>query len=807
MADKESLSCFHCHLPVPVGFNQSLQYQGIERSFCCMGCYAVCQTIIDNGLDDYYKHRTETASKVDPVEFSELAIFDDDEVQETYIDKLGAELISVDLICENLQCSACSWLIEKQISKLKGVNKVFCNISDQTIYIEWDPNLVKLSKILIALHQIGYPSQPYRQEEAEQLEKQKRKLWLKRIGLAGLGMMQVMMYAVALYIGAFNDISDGHRDFLRLVSFFVATPVLFYSGLPFLTSAYRALKNLSLNMDVPISIALVLAYIASIWATYSQSGEVYFDSVTMFVFFLLIGRYLEYQVREKAKQQFRIKELDKNQLVQKLLEPETAGETSHSMLPAEKIIVGDKILIKPGAQILFDGVIIEGESSINEAMLSGEFMPVAKKAGDSVLAGSINGDIAIIIEVSHLREQGFIHKLKQMQRTALMDKPTITLLADKVARYFIVSILSIAALTFIYWWDREPAEALWITISVLVVSCPCALSLATPVALTCGVSSLNRQNVLVQDQDFLQKLEKTTDIIFDKTGTLTQGELQVDHVEVYSNYSEEELLSMIAAMEAKSEHPIAKAFEAYTDKAITANNIELFPYAGVKGRIDEKTLFFGKPDFIKNNTQLTGDDFSNNALFLSSEEKLLAKITLSDRIRINAQQLCKNLTQAGIKLHLLSGDPSDQVEKLANNLAISNWENNLSPEDKLTYIEKLKAQDKTVLTIGDGLNDAPAMALSDTSMAMAGASDLTRGSADSYLLSASLKDIAFAFKKSKQTNKVIRQNLGWALVYNATMIPFAAVGWIPPYFAAVGMSLSSIIVVINSLRLNPKSKQ
>ncbi len=802
MADQKASACFHCHLPVPVNFNQSLTYHGKERYFCCMGCFSIAETIISNGLDDYYKFRTSTAPKAEDLVPEELAIFDEQEVLDSFVATSDSDYQSIELLCDNLQCSACSWLIEKHIGKLAAVRKVITNVSEQSIYLEWNSQTSKLSEILIRFHQLGYPAKPYQADQAQELQQHNNKTWLKRLGLAGLGMMQVMMYAVALYIGAFDDIDTSHRNFLRWVSFLVATPVLFYSGYPFFQSASRALKSFKLNMDVPIALALTLAYLSSIWATLTQGGEVYFDSVTMFVFFLLIGRYLEYRARQKVRQQFNQKEFN-NLLVQKI-DPDNSNQLL--TLPIQKINIGDQLLIKPGATIAFDGVIKKGSTSINEAMLSGEFMPINKQTHDRVLAGSVNGDTAIEIEVTHLNDQSFIHRLKQLQRMALLEKPQLTMIADKVARYFVAVILIIATVTFSYWWSKEPEHALWITISVLVVSCPCALSLATPVALTCGISALNQRNFLVQDQNFLQKLEKTSDVVFDKTGTLTEGQLTLEKLDIFSALNKEQILTMIAAMESQSEHPIAKAFTSFASKSVTANQIKIYPFAGVSAEIDGANYYFGNAQFIQAKLEHLKIAIETNALYLADDNQLLAKVLLTDTIREKAQQLTQRLQQSGKELHLLSGDPSEQVEKLAKTLNIKHWKNGLQPEDKLKYIQELKSfdPDRHVLTVGDGVNDAPIMAFSDTTIAMAGASDLTKSHADSYLLSAKLEDIEYAINKSAQTNAIIKQNLTWSIGYNLIMIPFAIAGMIPPYLAAIGMSLSSIVVVINSLRLKDK---
>ncbi len=801
MADKKARGCFHCHEPVPKGFSQTLEYDGSSRYFCCLGCFSIAETIIDNGLDDYYKFRTSVAPKADEIIPEELKSFDDKELIDHLAIEQTEDSSSIELLCENLKCSACSWLIEKQISALNGVNKVSANIAEQTILVKWQEDKLKLSQILEQCYLLGYPVKPYRSETAEKLNKQQDKLWLKRLGLAGLGMMQVMMYAVALYIGAFDGIDSLQRSFLRWVSFCVATPVLLYAGYPFFQSAWRAIKVKQLNMDVPISLALALAYLSSLWATLSNSGEVYFDSVTMFIFFLLIGRYLEYRARQKVRQAFYQKNFNSQLLVSRI---DNDGDITR--VPIQKIAIGDTLLVKPGETIAADAVLISGTASINEAMLSGEYLPVNKAKGEQLLAASINGDHAILIQVTHSAENSFLDKLKQMQRNALLEKPRVTLVADKVARYFVAAILCIASFTFIGWWFYQAENALWITIAVLVVSCPCALSLATPVALTCGVSALNKANILVQEENFLQKLEATTDIVFDKTGTLTTGTLSVASIENFSNKQEDEVLGIVAAMEKSSEHPIAKAFSQYVDNQYKSSDIKLHPYAGVEANVNDNNYWFGNLNFLQAQLPYPLSVSDESLLYLANDTEIIASIRLQDTLRASAKEAAQELSKLGINLHLLSGDPSHQVQHLAKELNMTHWQNNLKPLQKLEYLHKLRLEpSRKILAVGDGLNDAPIMAASDTSIAMSGASDFTKANANAYLLSANLEDISLAIIKSKQTNKVIKQNLIWAIGYNLIVLPFAILGMIPPYLAALGMSLSSLVVVINSLRLNPKT--
>ncbi len=802
--------CFHCGLPIPANYHQTLEVLGKERGFCCVGCYSVAETIVNNGLTDYYQFRTEQAIRPDQELPAELIAFDEEDIQAEYlVDQNKAPATdnkssSIILLSESIRCSACAWLIERTLRKLNGVTGVQVNVAAQTINLQWQPETIELSKILKRLHQLGYSALPYKPEQALAINVKQQKSWLRRLGLAGLGMMQVMMYAVGLYLGAWDDVNQQHGHFLRWVSFFIATPVLFYAGFPFYFSAIQSLRQFRLNMDVPITLALFLAYGASIWAVITQSGEVYFDSVTMFVFFLLIGRYLEFRARQQVSEKVYKGQNSLPVYAEKMIGNEAHGK----MVSLKKLQQGDEILIRPGATVPIDGELISEQAEVNEAMLNGEFLPRHKHQGQMVMAGSVNTHQAIRIKVSGNASNSYWAKLLSMQEAALLEKPKIGLLADTVARYFVLFILLLATVVAWYWLRHEPQEALWITLSVLVVSCPCALGLATPIAMTCGALAHNQRNVLIKGQHFLQNTSHITDVIFDKTGTLTEGTFTVDKVELLADRSKAQVLAVIAALEAQSEHPIALAFYQYQSKDIIANDIEHHSFAGVSGKINEQTYWFGNRQFIES----CGGRFEkvaseNSGLWLYDGQTIIAHLVLTDKIREQARDMIQQLKAKGYRLHILSGDPSEQTEQVAKQLGIELWANGMAPEQKLSYVKSLQTRGERVLMVGDGLNDAPVMSAADSSIAMAKASDLTRTTADAYLLSENLLDIPFVLQKSRQTQSVIKQNISWALLYNAVMIPFAAMGYIPPYLAAIGMSLSSIVVVVNSLKLKREKKK
>lgn len=793
--------CYHCGLPIPYDYIKSLNILGEERHFCCEGCYAVADMIVSSELDDYYKFRTETADKPDDVRQleSELAAYDQQQVQEDYLLETASETEKkVLLFSDQIRCSACAWLIERRLNKLPGVSSLQVNVTSQIIHLKWDSDKVSLSHILKELHRLGYSATPYKPEETVIQQKTVQKGWLKRLGMAGLGMMQVMMFAVALYLGAFNGMAQEYQGLIRWVSFLIATPVLFYSGYPFYSSGLASLKNKQLNMDVPITLALFIAYGASIWALFSGGGEVYFDSVTMFVFFLLIGRYIEFRVRQQISERIYKSSAQKPNYAEQY--DARTGETIPVAVKAIK--GGDLLLVRAGKNVIVDGELVSEQAELNVSMLNGEFLPSKVSHGQTVLAGSVNSHQPFVMR-ARISEQGsYWQKLLRLQEAALLDKPKIGLLADKVARYFVATILLVATAVAFYWINAGSEDALWITLSVLVVSCPCALSLATPIAMTCGTLAYNQRNILIKGQSFLQASSEITDIVFDKTGTLTQGVLSVAEIETIGSFEKEKALQIIAALEAQSEHPIGQAFKPFETSQCLASDVHFIPFKGVTGKINQTSYTFGNADCMQGVEETYIEKLSDlDALWLLQEQRPVAKVTLSDTLRESAFDVCAELKVQGYQLHLLSGDPSSQVAEVSQQLQLDQWKNNAQPEQKLAYVKALQAQGKKVLMVGDGVNDAPVMSAADASMAMADAADITRVSADCYLLSDKLGDINFALHKSKHTQQIIKQNLLWALLYNATMIPVAAMGYIPPYLAALGMSFSSVVVVINSLRL------
>ena len=706
------------------------------------------------------------------------------------------------MILEGIVCAACVWLNERHISALQGVVEFRVNYSTHRARVRWDDSQIKLSDILQAISAIGYLAHPFDAGRQEAVYKKERSNALKRLAVAGLGAVQVMMLAVALYAGDYSGMDSGLENFMRWVSMFIATPVVFYSAKSFFSSAWRDLKVRQLGMDVPVSLAIGLAYAASCWATINQSGQVYFDSVTMFTFFLLAGRFLEMGARQKAGQAA-------EELVKLLPAMATRiTDDGDETVAVSELMIGDQVRVKPGDSIPADGVIVEGRSSIDESLLTGESHPLAKTINEKVIGGTVNIESPLIIEVKKLGEDTVLASIQRLLDRAQTEKPSIAKTADRVAAYFVGFLLLLVTLVAAWWWQHDPDQAFWIALSLLVVTCPCALSLATPAAMTAATGSLTRLGVLTTRGHALETLAKVTHIVFDKTGTLTKGHLALESMNTLSDMKDQQSLNIAAALELGSEHPVAKVFlqKAVSPNTVRAKEIEAVSGQGVTGLIDGVRYRLGCAAYVEDvfsDTKITLDKPKHaTEIFLANENELLAVFFLSDELREQAAESIQALKELGKKVWLVSGDNEAAVSYIAGQLGIENTRHSMKPEDKLAVIHELQQQNEVVAMIGDGVNDAPVLAAAQVSIAMGGGTQLAQASADMVLLSEHLPHLVDAMKMAKRSVNIVHQNLSWALVYNVLALPLASMGYIAPWMAAIGMSASSLVVVLNALRLN-----
>lgn len=794
------MDCYHCGLPVPNGAHYSVKIDGETREMCCTGCEAVAQAIVDNGLTDFYRFRTETGSTPEelvPQALRDLQVYDSPEMQQSFVRMEKGEQREASLILEGIVCAACVWLNEHHVRQLKGVLDFRINYSTHRATLKWDNEQIQLSAILAAIQSIGYNAHPFDPRRLDSLQKKEKSTALRRIAVAGLGMMQVMMVAIALYVGESSDMEGRMQNFLRWISFAMTVPVVLYSSRVFFTSAWRDLRRGRFGMDVPVSLAIGIAFTASVWATFTGTGEVYFDSVTMFTFFLLTGRYLEMNARHKAGQVaeelVRLLPATTTRLVNN--EPET--------VTVSQLEVDDIVLVKAGEVIPADGCVIEGQSSINESLLTGESVPCYKQKNDDVVAGTLNIDSPLTIRVQQLGDNTVLASIIRLLERAQAEKPALARLAERVASRFVPIILLIAVAVFAYWYQILPNEAFWIALSVLVITCPCAFSLATPAALTAATGLLTSKGVLTTRGHALETLAKADHIIFDKTGTLTKGQLTVAEVHVWGEESQSHYQNLAAGLEQASEHPIAQAILNLADTPLPLNNIVVEAGKGVAGEYQGQTYRIGTLSFVQANiaTDTVSIESDRSVIYLANNESLLAAFEVVDEIRPEAKTMISALKEQGLVVSLLSGDQPLTVSRVAEQLAIPHAIGAQLPSDKLAYLKAQQAQGETVVMVGDGVNDAPVLAGADVSIAMGEGSQLAQASADMVLLSESLHQLPFSIKTAKRMHRIIKQNFAWTIAYNTLAIPVAALGLIAPWMAAIGMSASSLIVVLNALRL------
>lgn len=803
-------NCYHCGLPVPAGLTLSVSIDGEPRAMCCVGCQAVAQAIVDNGLADYYRHRDalpDSPRESLPAVLQGLKLFDHADFQKSFVRDLGDDEREASLIIEGITCAACIWLNEQHVAQLSGVTGVQLNFATRRARVRWDDRRIKLSGILAAIAAIGYRAHPYDAAKSEELARRERRSALWRVFVAGFGMMQVMMYAVPVYLAGDGEMAPDIEALLRWASLVLTLPVILYSAAPFFRGAWRDLERRRVGMDVPVALGVGAAFAASVWATITSSGEVYFDSVTMFIFFLLGGRFLEMTARQRA--------VSVSEALARLvpaLAARVAGyphDRSTQQVIAADLKPGDVVLVKAGETIPADGQVVDGQSCANESLLTGESAPVAKSPGAAVTGGAVNVDSPLFVRVERVGEATRLSAIIRLMERAAMEKPAIVELADRIAGRFILALLAIAAAVAITWGVIDPAKALWITVSVLVVTCPCALSLATPVALSVASGAMARAGLLVTHGHAIETLARATHFVFDKTGTLTYGRMTLLETLPLADLDAAACLALAAAIEQSSEHPIGAALRAAAGDDLPAlSEVCNESGNGMAAHHQGAALRVGRPDYVAALHGLPLPEAAaifaacgDTVVALGSAAGWLALFRLGDEVRPEAASMIDALRAAGREVALLSGDCAPVALKVAQLLAIDEVHAGVSPQGKHDYVKRLQANGAIVAMVGDGVNDAPVLAQAQVSVAMGGGSQLARTQADLVLLSENLNHLSRGFLVARRTLTVIRQNLLWAFAYNLVALPLAISGLITPWMAGIGMSGSSLLVVLNSLRL------
>lgn len=799
--------CFHCGERLPADHHWPVTVRNTVHPVCCPGCQAACRTIVDLGLENYYLHRDRFPVRLDdtPVpddlfaNFGDAALIDGGYIATAVAPDAGNADRECTLLVEGLRCAACGWLIEKSLLAVPGVAGAGVNLSTGRVRVRWQSDRVQLRDLLLRIRRLGYRALPFRGDGALSAFDRERRQSLLRLLVAAFGMMQAMHVAVGFYGAAGAAMDIGERDYLRVISFLVTTPVVFYSGWPFLRNAWTSLRAGMPGMDVPVALAILLAYFASLWAIIVSGPEVWFDSVVMFVFFLSVGRHLELEARRRA-----------NRVVDNLsaalpLTATRVSATGDSVVPAAQLRIGDLVRIRPGETIPADGRITEGSASVDEALLTGEPLPVLRTTGDNVTGGCISTDGVLLVAVQATAGGGRLSRIVDLVQRAQEARPPLQQLADRIATGFVLALLALTAVTWIGWQLADPSRAFWVALAVLVVSCPCALSLATPAAYTVATNLLTKLGLLLTRGHALDVLPGVKAVVFDKTGTLTRGRPRVQEVVATGALDTETALRLAALLERDSTHPLARAFHR-DDIEGRATDVQAVAGHGLAGTIDGVRYRIGSAQWLASQGLPVPED--GVPVWLADEHRLLAGFRLGDTARDDAAATVAALHEAGLEVHLLSGDGSGDAARLAQALGIRHVCAGATPERKVQYLEQLRTRiGAPVLMIGDGINDAPVLAAADVSLAMGEGTDLARTSADGVLLRSRLALVPHALAVAAATQRTVRQNLGWALGYNLSMIPLAMAGWMPPWFAALGMAASSLLVVLNALGVERRARR
>jgi len=802
--------CFHCGLPIPGDADYRALLDGTERRFCCFGCQSVCSAIFEAGLQGYYQRTPEGALLAPPPEPpKDVEIYDFDEVQQEFATCSG-DIRDIHLLVEGIHCAACVWLIERGLQRVPGVLSANVNLAAKRLHLRWDNRRSKLSDVLRALARIGYAAVPYDPESAEGVIKKANRAMLFRLFFAGFAMMNMLWVSIALYSGANQD---EFRDFFHWVGLALATPTLLYAGYPFYRGAFGGLRGGRLTMDMPIAIGLSVTYAYSLYVTVSASktGEVYFDTVTNLIFVILIGRYLEGMFRHQAiSATKRLMELQPRVAI-------VMREGEEQMTPIRGVKPGDRVLIKPGYQVPVDGVVIEGHSSIDESMLSGESAPVSKSVGAPVSAGTLNTSGALLVEVRTLLQDTTLAKIIRLVEEAQSSKAPIQRLADTIVPWFVLVTLICAALTFFIWNAQDFEIALMAATSVLIITCPCALGMATPMSIAVASGLGAKHGILIKNGLVLETLSKVTHFVFDKTGTLTEGRMSVAQLHVAPGVSKEEILRDAAAVERYSEHSAAKAIVAeavaqqlnYRDIAVTG--FQATAGLGVAANINGQSVLLGSAEWLTRRgvaldaaLQAQTHELEAQAMscvHIAMGDAHLAVFALADKLRGDARQLIGELRAAGIAMTMLSGDRRPVAEAIARQLGGMAVIAEVLPQDKDQAIRQLQQQGAVVAMVGDGINDAPALIRADVGIALGSGTDVSVESADIVLMHNELDKVRLATLLSRRTLRTIKQNIGLSFVYNAIMVPLAMLAMVTPLVAAITMPVSSLVVIGNAARI------
>ncbi|GIW23008.1 MAG: copper-translocating P-type ATPase [Candidatus Sericytochromatia bacterium] len=775
IAAKET-KCHHCSLNLP-----SKPIIKDNKFFCCNGCYIASKVINSNNneIDLILENELNKIIKIDKSNINDL--------KETNVENFTIK---------GINCSSCVQIIEKVVNKQNGV--IYCKVNpiSNILKISYDNNYFFIDDLTKKLKKLGYILQ---KDNSDNKYFELEENYLIKLGLCWFLSMNIMALSFARYFGEIEShvLSTSFMIKMEAILSFVVTFVL---GYQLIRNSLFKLKSFSFGMDFLVSFGSVTAYIYSLYSMYIGSENVYFDTSSMIISLVLLGKYLEALAKSKAG--ISIKRLidtnDKKILVKK------NGQEFYKYI--DELQINDEIIVKKGEKFYVDGIIIEGESSVDESMLTGESIPINKKVNDKVFAGTINLENYLIVRVTEIGKETTIFKIINLIEKAYIEKNEFQKIADKVSQYFIPIVILLSLLTYSLWFNYSTSQAIIYAISVLVVACPCALGLATPMSTFIGLDKLAQKGIILKDSNLFEKLQKIDTIIFDKTGTITKGKLEVKKfINISKKYSDQDIFIFSKSLEILSEHPISKSICNYLSEIKLNKNVKNFKNfsgLGLYGEIEDKKIYIGSKNFLLENNFKINLEFQEalTQVYIFINNDLVGVFLLEDNLKDNAKETIQILSKK-YDIYLLSGDNEYVVKYIANKLDIKKYEYNQLPEDKLRFIEKLKSENRNIIMIGDGINDAPALSKADIGISIINASDISKEVSDISMINSDIDKIPYLLDFSNKVINNLKINLFWAFSYNIVSIPLAMFGLLKPIFAALSMTISSLLIVNNSLRL------
>ena len=791
--------CDHCHLE----FDEKVllkdkNFKDGVKFFCCKGCQGVYHLLESEGLDDFYEKMGDT--QLDPAseDLGDVEKFDLDGFNQKYI-KTKEGFSEIYLIIEGIHCSACVWLNEKVLHQKEGIVEASINQTNNKAKVVWDPETIKLSEIILTIRSIGYNAYPYDPSMQEVQANATRRDYYSRLLVGVFTTMNIMWIAIAQYAGYFTGMKSDIKNILNFAEFVLATPTLFYTGSIYFKGAYYGIKNRYVNMDILVATGASLAYMYSIYAMFSHKGEVYFDSVTMIITFVFTGKYLEVLSKKNAVD--RLDGFSSSTPTEVLV----VKDGEKILLGVEEVKANDTIEIKAGEKVVIDGVIDFGEGSFDTSSLTGEATPLFLKKGDKVLSGYICLDSVVRYSALCDVHSSVLSKITSLLEDSMNKKPKIERVANVVSGYFSTAILLLALGTFAFWYlgGSSFERSLIVAISVIVIACPCALGLATPVSTLVGLGLGAKKGILFKEASFLETMAKCDVLMLDKTGTITEGKPKI----VQSVYLQEFDKALLYSLVKNSTHPISKTIASHFEEkglgVLNLEEIKTVEAKGVTAKYKNDTLYGGNQNLLKDNGIICKDYFTEYSQFyFALNGEVVAVFALEDTPRDEAKQSIKDIKKMGIEVVMLTGDNEKVAKKIADEVGIQKVYASLLPDEKANVIEDARKDGKKVVMVGDGINDALALSKSEIAITLGSGTDVALNVSDVVLMNNSFTSLYYAFLISKKTYKTIKENLILSSIYNSITIPLAMAGFVIPLFAALSMSLSSLLVVGNSMRIN-----